>query len=204
MGKLLATLLGVLANHLIFLTLLGFVLVAFFARGSLLCCDKPATKQPVEDIPQVETPAPGQKEQEPVAEPANTDIFRPWLLGQQQIEPVSKAIEKPVSEPAESSHQVGTNELLEQARAAFWQRDFAQAEKHYAAYLAQYAGDANALGELANVYYTQGKTEQALDTYFAAGRRFKALGQQDKLNSIIDFFQALRDPRAQMLKKREY
>ena len=82
------------------------------------------------------------------------------------------------------------DELLQVARRAYWNGDFEAAEIGYMELIAQYPGDADAFGELGNVYQSMGRPAQALDAFFEAGVRLKAAGETAKLQHVIDLLTA--------------
>ncbi len=94
---------------------------------------------------------------------------------------------------------VTRDQLLQQARRAFWNGDFEGAEAIYMTVIAQQPGDPDAFGELGNLYEAMGKADQALDAFFEAGVRLKALGETEKLKIIMGLFEKEGDPRAQQL-----
>jgi hypothetical protein len=92
------------------------------------------------------------------------------------------------------------DELIQQARRAFWNGDFEGAEAAYMTVLSQYPGDPDVFGELGNLYQSMGKPQQALDAYFEAAVRLKAQGDESKLNKIIVLLEEQGDPRGSSLR----
>ena len=117
----------------------------------------------------------------------------------------------PVSSPAAGSFRppgetapsdaVGMtrDDYLQQARRAFWNGEFETAEAAYMALISEYPADADAFGELGNLYQSMGKSDRAMDAYFEAGKRLKAAGETEKLNEIIELFTNEGDERVQQL-----
>ena len=97
--------------------------------------------------------------------------------------------------PAPSS-RLSRQEYLQQARRAFWSDDFTSAEIAYLALIDEYPADADAFGELGNLYNAMGRRAEALDAYFAAGLRLKAAGEADRLQQVIDILRKEEDDRA--------
>lgn len=91
-------------------------------------------------------------------------------------------------------------DLLQAARRAFWNGDYEAAEAAYMALITRYPADADAFGELGNLYQKMGREARARDAYFEAGRRLKALGDSEKLQQIIDLLVEAGDDRADGLK----
>lgn len=71
------------------------------------------------------------------------------------------------------------DEFVQRARRAYWNGDFEAAEAAYMEMLSAYPGDADAFGELGNLYQSMGRSAQALDAYYEAGLRLKA-GEAEK------------------------
>ena len=76
--------------------------------------------------------------------------------------------------------------MVQQARRAFWNGDFEGAESAYMSVISAYPEDADAFGELGNLYQAMGKDEQAMDAYFEAGILLEQAGEREKLKQIID------------------
>jgi len=91
------------------------------------------------------------------------------------------------------------DDLVQQARRAFWNGDFEGAEAAYLALVTAYPEDADGFGELGNLYESMGRTDAALDAYFEAGVRLKAVGEKEKLSKIIDLMNREGDSRIQQL-----
>lgn len=91
------------------------------------------------------------------------------------------------------------DDLVQQARRAFWNGDFEAAEAAYMALVSAYPEDADGFGELGNLYQSMGRTDAALDAYFEAGVRLKAIGETEKLSKIIDLMTREGDSRIQQL-----
>lgn len=108
-------------------------------------------------------------------------------------DPFRPPYETPVTET------ISREVLVQDARRAFWNGDFEAAERVYLALLSAYPEDADAFGELGNLYHSMGRTEAALDAYFEAGLRLQATGEREKLLQVIDFLLEEGDERAHQL-----
>jgi len=86
-------------------------------------------------------------------------------------------------------------DYLQQARRAFWNGEFESAEIAYMALIGEYPADADAFGELGNLYRYMGRPAEALDAYYAAGLRSKAAGDADGLQQVIDILRKENDDR---------
>ena len=97
--------------------------------------------------------------------------------------------------------QMTRDEFVQQARRAYWNGDFEAAEAAYMKMLLVFPGDADAFGELGNLYQSMGRPAQALDAYFEAGLRLKAEGNREKLQQIIELMQKEGDGRGDQLRQ---
>ena len=97
--------------------------------------------------------------------------------------------------------QMTRDEFVQQARRAYWNGDFEAAEAAYMEMLLVFPGDADAFGELGNLYQSMGRPAQALDAYFEAGLRLKAEGNSEKLQQIIELMQKEGDGRGDQLRQ---
>lgn len=88
------------------------------------------------------------------------------------------------------------DELIQRARRAFWNGDFETAERLYFDMLEGASDDPELFGELGNLYLAMGRQELALDAYFEAGLRLRVLGEQDRLNRVIQLLSDKGDQRA--------
>lgn len=89
--------------------------------------------------------------------------------------------------------------LFQVARRAFWNGDFEAAEIAYLDLIAAYPADADAFGELGNLYQSMGNPRQARDAFYEAGLRLKAAGDTEKLNQVIDILDKEGDSRGREL-----
>jgi len=89
------------------------------------------------------------------------------------------------------------DDYLQQARRAFWNGEFETAEAAYMALISEYPADADAFGELGNLYQSMGKPDRAKDAYYEAGIRLKAAGETEKLKEIIELLERDGDERVE-------
>ena len=66
--------------------------------------------------------------------------------------------------------------LLQQARQAYWARDYVTAEMHYHQITKMATDNVDAWGELGNIYYLQAKWPQAAEAYTEAALRLLKTG----------------------------
>ena len=106
-------------------------------------------------------------------------------------------------EPSISTLHETTNayELLAAAREAYWLHDYAGAEANYLRLAAQEPENPDSYGELGNMYFTQGKWEQAADTYFEAGKRLVESGHIVEAQTLVNVIRGLNGSQADKLKK---
>jgi len=87
-------------------------------------------------------------------------------------------------------------DLFQDARRAFWNGDFEAAEAAYLSLISRYPADADAFGELGNLYQSMVKPELALDAYYEAAVRLQAAGESEKLKKVIELLKQQEDGRA--------
>lgn len=97
---------------------------------------------------------------------------------------------------ARKAEQAEHEQLLQNARSAFWDGALEQAETLYLRYLKANPSDATGFGELGNVYQSMGRPQDALDAYFEAGVRFRIQGDREQLSLILAVLNEAGDPRA--------
>ena len=90
-------------------------------------------------------------------------------------------------EPAAAS----SYELLAAAREAFWLRDYETAENKYRQLIVMEPDNPDGYGELGNMYFSQGKWEQAATAYFDAGTRLVAEGQLEQASQLVEVIRGL-------------
>lgn len=143
-------------------------------------------------------------------DPADHQQFVPLSLVETEAEVVEESPELATSAtngsdpalmpPSRQAEPVDTAALLQQARGEFWNGSLEAAERLYLQYLSLEPTDANSFGELGNLYQSMGRSEDALDAYFEAGVRFKAQGEVEQLNQIVELLFDARDARAGQLR----
>jgi len=171
--------------------------------------DTPAPSQEVATETQPEPALAPESESEPVVSSTDAEVsaaeadsvFRPTepvSSDHQQFVPVDLVKKAKRAERGEPEVPVDTIDpagLLQQARMAFWEGSLEKAEMMYLRYLSLKPEDANGFGELGNLYQSMGRPEDALDAYLEAGVRFKANGDREQLEQIVDLLSEAKDPR---------
>ena len=126
------------------------------------------------------------------------------IYGQQdapQSQPgaIGNGFRPPTEDPGPAAGGMTREDYVQQARRAFWNGEFEAAEAAYMALISQYPADADAFGELGNLYQSMGKPQRAMDAYFEAAVRLKAAGNTDKLKEVMELLTREGDPRADQL-----
>jgi TolA-binding protein len=103
-----------------------------------------------------------------------------------------EATQAPTPAPAPTS--------LDDARRAYWSGDLSRAETLYIALARQTPDDANALGELGNLYYSQRKFSAAAKYYQLAGTQLLRSGYTAQAAQIIAVLQSIAPDKAAALR----
>ncbi len=212
-GSFVSSLLSFLASHLVVLTLSGFLLVGAHLAGlwgqapeSLADSDPTATATLPPSVITPLAPSAGPR-------PARAETSAP--LGVQSANkqpaliggslpnyrragetPFRPALSVTEPQPSWSDREV----VIQQARRAFWNGDFEGAETAYVTLISKYPDDADAFGELGNLYQSMGKPAEALDAYYAAAVRLRASGKREKLSEVIDLLDTYNYPDTDQLR----
>ena len=87
------------------------------------------------------------------------------------------------------------------ARKSFYQRKYDESEQNYQNVIDNTEDNFDAYGELGNVYFNQGKKEQAASAYFEAAAILVRQGQVDRARSLMGLLRNLDKSKANELKK---
>lgn len=206
-----------LATHLVLVSLVLFVLAAFPVFGwievpALVQWEAAAQHERVGPSTEVVSAPPRPVSEGPRFKPVEEAAAPVVLPPDQRIPSVPRLAEPvpppfaavpgfrpPALVPITEQPAPSRDELVQQARRAFWNGEFEAAETAYVDLLARFPGDADLFGELGNLYRAMGRPEQARDAYYAAGVRLKAAGEREKLKVIRDLFEAEGDERVSEL-----
>lgn len=97
------------------------------------------------------------------------------------------------------------NEMVRQewirARQAFYKRDYEQSEKSYLQVIDTTEGNFDAYGELGNVYFNQGKRQEAAQAYFDAASILVRRGEKLRARSLMGLLRRLDTAKAEELQK---
>ena len=110
-----------------------------------------------------------------------------------------KAFRPAADDPGTDPVSMTRDDYVQQARRAFWNGEFEAAEAAYMALLTQYPADADAFGELGNLYHSMGKPARALDAHYEAAVRLKAAGESEKFKEVMELLASEGDPRVDQL-----
>ena len=104
-----------------------------------------------------------------------------------------------VLDESQRSGVVRTNWIT--ARKSFYQRNYALSEQNYRAMIAGTEDNFDAYGELGNVYFNQGKKQQAATAYFEAAAILVRKGQIDRARSLVGLLNLLNKEKADELRQ---
>ena len=107
----------------------------------------------------------------------------------------------PVPAPKEENTEVKPYELLAAAREAFWLHNYDDAEKNYQALTELEPQNPDGYGELGNMYFSQGRWEEAAAAYYAAGTRLVGEGRLDRARELVNVIRGLNGKQADELDK---
>jgi hypothetical protein len=102
---------------------------------------------------------------------------------------------------SESTSGKSVRDVWITARKAFYQRNYALSEQSYQEVIAGTVDNFDACGELGNVYFNQGKNEQAASAYFDAAAIMVRKGQVNRARSLMGLLRHLDKSKADELQK---
>lgn len=94
-----------------------------------------------------------------------------------------------------------TATLLQQARSAYWAHDLDTAERLYHQMASLAPDDADPLGELGNLYYSEGRWNDAATAYEGVVQRLMAQGDVERGEYVLTVLDGLDPMRAEKLRK---
>jgi hypothetical protein len=104
---------------------------------------------------------------------------------------------EPASRPQEKAYQ-----LLAEAREAYWLRDYDTAESKYLSLTRLEPGNPDGYGELGNMYFSQGKWDQAATAYYEAGVRLVGQGLLTQAEELLAVIRGLNGAHADELEQK--
>jgi hypothetical protein len=110
-------------------------------------------------------------------------------------------VSSPGPSPGTSGTAVKPYELLAAAREAFWLHNYDDAEKNYRALTELEPENPDGYGELGNMYFSQGRWEEAAAAYFEAGTRLISEGRLESARELVNVIRGLNGQQADELDK---
>jgi tetratricopeptide (TPR) repeat protein len=96
---------------------------------------------------------------------------------------------------------LGYQDALRSTRSLLVSGQLERAEKNYLDIIDRYPQRADAYGELANLYLSQGLQEAAAEAYLAAGRRIQLPSQQERYDDLMQVLGQLAPEKAAKLRQ---
>ena len=90
-------------------------------------------------------------------------------------------------------------EVMAKARESFWLRDFDAAEQHYRKFTQIDPDNPDGYGEMGNMYFSQGRWDEAAASYYEAGTRLLNEGRVVQARQLVEVIRGLNSPRADEL-----
>lgn len=103
------------------------------------------------------------------------------------------------SDPGDAERR---NEMLAAARRAYWNHDLPLAIRHYQALIQAFPNDPDYFGEVGNIYFEQGRNEQAAQAYYEAALLLLARGQRTRAGEMVELLQKTSPSHAESLLER--
>jgi len=94
------------------------------------------------------------------------------------------------------------NEMLAAARRAYWNHDLPLSIRHYQALIQAFPNDPDYFGEVGNIYFEQGRNEQAAQAYYEAALLLLARGQRTRAGEMVELLQKTSPSHAESLLER--
>ncbi len=110
--------------------------------------------------------------------------------------PVATPPAAPSAAPASQN-----NELIQEARQAYWSGDHNKAIERYRALIDRDPANPDYYGELGNLYYGAGEWEAASEAYLEAGKRLLGAGRDDQAGHLLRILRGLDPKKAAALEK---
>ena len=152
----------------------------------------------VEVSPAEETPLEAAVEEAAPEEPAPAALPQSAADTEPAVEPEPDTV--PEEEDA-AQLNAGTvaeapYKILAKAREAFWLRDFEVAEQQYRKLTQLEPDNPDGYGELGNMYFSQGKWDEAAAAYYEAGSRLLQEGLIAEAREMLEVIRGLNGPQA--------
>jgi len=107
----------------------------------------------------------------------------------------------PVPAPVDIPASMSRYQLLAVAREAFWLRDYDRAEESYRLLMQLEPDNPDGYGELGNMFFSQGRWEEAAAAYYEAGTRLMKTGHSHEARLMVDVIRGLGGDQAERLEQ---
>jgi len=87
-------------------------------------------------------------------------------------------------------------EVMAKARESYWLRDFDAAEQHYRKLTQIDPDNPDGYGEMGNMYFSQGKWDEAAAAFYEAGTRLLKSGHFVQARQLVEVIRGLNGPQA--------
>jgi hypothetical protein len=146
---------------------------------------------PVEATPAaIEEAAPVETTPATVMEPESTPDMAP------ATEPLAAPDKEDVPKVVADAATETPYEVMAKARESFWLRDFDAAEQHYRKLIQIDPDNPDGYGEMGNMYFSQGKWDEAAASYYEAGTRLLNEGRVVQARQMVVVIRGLNSPQA--------
>lgn len=113
------------------------------------------------------------------------------------VEPLAAPVSEEAQQPVDNAVSGTTPyEVMAKAREAFWLRDFELAEEQYRKLIQLEPDNPDGYGEMGNMYFSQGKWEEAAAAYYQAGARLLSDGLVEQARQMVDVIRGLNGSQA--------
>jgi hypothetical protein len=111
-------------------------------------------------------------------------------------EPLAAPVNEAAPQTIENEVSESPYEVMAKAREAFWLRDFELAEQQYQKLTQLEPDNPDGYGEMGNMYFSQGKWEEAAAAYYQAGARLLNDGLVQEARQMVDVIRGLNGAQA--------
>ena len=111
-------------------------------------------------------------------------------------EPLAAPVDQAAPQAVVNTVSESPYEVMAKAREAFWLRDFEMAEQKYRKLTQLEPDNPDGYGEMGNMYFSQGKWEEAAAAYYQAGARLLNDGLVQEARQMVDVIRGLNGAQA--------
>ena len=123
-------------------------------------------------------------------EPASTPEITP------ATEPLAAPGQEEMPETVDDTPVETPYEVMAKARESYWLRDFDAAEQHYRTLTQIDPDNPDGYGEMGNMYFSQGKWDDAAAAFYEAGTRLVKSGHVVQAQQLVEVIRGLNGPQA--------